>query len=174
MFILNYILYLLLYIKINSYLYFSFYLNKVEDCISKIYIGNKTLFDFFYQYDIEDCTSEQNYFYPNHGNPLIRNEPYNFGDIIYMDVYDNIKQDGYVKITIIINEYKIETKNKKFWQCLNCKNNNSNDYIIKDSDFIFYFYKNKTGFQNNVNFTFIFQINSILELNKDIEINDSF
>ena len=175
MFILNYILYLLLYIKINSYLYFSFYLNKVEDCISKIYIGNKTLFDFFDKYNESICISEDYSFYPNKGNPLIHNEPYNFGDIIYMDVYDNIKQDGYVKITITINEYKIETKNKKFWQCLNCKNNNSNDYIIKNSDFIFYFYENNDGLQNNANFTFTFRINSILELNyEDIEINDSF
>ena len=172
MFILNYILNLLLYIKINSYLYFSFYLNKVEDCISKICIGNKTLFDFFDKYNENNCIMGDYSFYPNKGIPLIRNEPYNFGEIIYMDVYDNIYKDGCVKISITINEYKIETKHKEFWQCLNC---NSKDYIIKDSDFIFYFYENQAGLKNKTNFTFTFRINSILDLNYiDIEINDSF
>ena len=36
MFIINYILDFILYIKINSYLYFSIYINEVDDCIYNI------------------------------------------------------------------------------------------------------------------------------------------
>ena len=104
----NYIINLLLYIKIKSYLYFfSFYLNDVEDCIYKIYTKNKILFYFYQKYDLDACTSEKFYYYPNSGKPIISNEPYELGETIYVDILDNYKQKGYVEITITINEYKI-------------------------------------------------------------------
>ena len=174
----NYNIILLLYIKINSYLYFSFYLKNVEDCIYKIYTENKTLFYFYKNHNYDECISEKFDYYPNNGNPIISSEPYKLGEIIYMDVLDNFYEYGNVKITITINEYKIETSHQKFWKCLNCINDNdSSDYIIKDSDLKFYFYKNMNGSKKyTVNFfNFTFKINSILELNyNEVGINNSF
>ena len=174
----NYFINLLLYIKIKSYLYFSFYLNKVEDCIFKIYTKNKILFYFYQKYDLKACTSEKFSYYPNDGNPIISNEPYKEGETIYMDILDNFYQFGYVEITITINEYEIKTDHRKFWKCLNCINDNHNsDYIIRDSDSKFYFYKNMNGFKEHTDnfFNFTFKINSILELNyNQVGIKDSF
>ena len=169
MFNVNYIINLILYIKVHTYLYlyFSFYLNEVEDCISEISIEKRNLFDFFKNSgDITDCTRSDFGFYPNKGKPIIRNEPYNLGDIIYMKMYDNINGVPYIAITIKINEYIIETSHKKFWKCLNCEN----EYI--DSKFYFYTnYKSKDFFIFNSSF----QINSILDLNySEVGVNKSF
>ena len=172
MFNVNYIINLILYIKVHTYLYFSFYLNDVEDCISEISIEKRNLYDFLENcVFINDCIYTNLNCYPNKGKPIIKNEPYNLGDIIYMKMYDNRNQVPYIDITIKINEYIIETKHKKFWKCLNCINENNYDEYEGSK---FYFY---TKYPPNNDFIFnsSFQINSILDLNySGVGVNNSF
>ena len=172
MFIINYILGFILYIKINSYLYFSIYINEVDDCIYNIstyrnIVQNK-YFNFFEKYTENNCS----YNYIKYDSPLIRNKPYEFGEIISMEVKDNISPSGFVSVDVKINEYNIYANNNKFWKCLNCQTNDKN-YFFKNNSF--YFYKYEKYATNNTLYNFTFQINSFSELNnQNLEINNSF
>mgnify|MGYP003571311060 CR=1 FL=1 len=172
MIIIKYILIFILYIKINSLLYLSIYVYEVDDCIYKLYSykesKRKDYFNFLENHTESTCNPN----YLDYGNPLILDEPYEIGDIIYMEVKDKLVGYGYVNITVKINEYNIKARDQKFWKCLNCHGNNSNYYF----DNIFKFYKSGEGNAKNESlYNFTFQINSFSELyNYNFEINNSF
>ena len=172
MIIIKYILIFILEIKINSLLYLSIYVYEVDDCIYKLYSykesKRKDYFNFLENHTESICNPN----YLDYGNPLILDEPYEIGDIIYMEVKDKLVGFGYVNITVKINEYNIKARDQKFWKCLNCHGNNSNYYF----DNIFKFYKNgQINAANNFLYNFTFQINSSSELyNYNFEINNSF
>ena len=82
-------------------------------------------------------------------------------------------KNGFVSITVTINEYKLIKNNNKFWICSNCYGENRN-YILKDNKYHFYGDKNKEVPQVNI-YNFTFQVNSFFELNSSNSIiNDSF
>ena len=173
MLIINYILVFILYIKINSYLYLSIYVNEVDDCIYNIYTYKNNIpinyFNFKENHIDIECLSINSYIY---SNPLIKNKQYEFGEIIFMEVKDFIGTNGYISITVKINEYNIKTSDQEFWKCLNCDTEDQNYFFSKNR---FNFYSKTNNIKLNVLYNFIFQINSSSELNNPkFEISDSF
>ena len=174
MFIIIYILVFTSYIKINSYLYLSIYVDEVDDCIYNIYTYNNTKQIKYFNYTEKygySCTNKK------YDIPLIKNKLYKFGDIIFMEAKDEIsnthQKNGFVSITVTINEYKLIKNNNKFWICSNCYGENRN-YILKDNKYHFYGDKNKEVPQVNI-YNFTFQVNSFFELNSSNSIiSDSF
>lgn len=171
MLVLQYILGFILYIKINSSLYFSLIVESIDDCIYNIYKNQteKIYFKFTNKYEENQCNPFNLY-----DKPLIKNEPYDFGDIIVMEVKDRMKKRGFVKITVQINEYIIRTYiNNTFWECLNCSTSNK-DYYFNENRFNFYD-DNENNATNNSVYIFTFQVKFISELNNaNLEINNSF
>ena len=105
-------------------------------------------------------------------NPLINKTIYNFGDIIHFNISDIGQGYGYLKIDVIINEYKIRNKHQKFWTCTNCKCNDNYKYNIESDRFDFYEGK---SISYGYFFYFNFQINYLDDLNYDgNEVNPNF
>ena len=97
-------------------------------------------------------------------SPLLDKIIYEFGEIIYLKIHDNYGLgSSFIKIDVYINEYIINCSHKKFWQCLDCKGNNNNDYIYNEDKQYFDFYKPKTV-EPALNYTLSFKINSPNEL----------
>jgi hypothetical protein len=82
------------------------------------------------------------------------------------------KKNGFVSITVRINEYILKNNNK-FWICSNCYGESEN-YILQDNKYYFYDDKNNNVPKIKI-YNFIFQVNSFFELSSsNFIINDSF
>jgi hypothetical protein len=141
---------LLLIIKIQTFLYLSIEINNADAdyCIKRIYTEKNNIESTFLNSNINDCLLSSN-------NPIIENIIYEFGDIIYLQIYDNLSNINFMGLTIKLNEYIINKGYQKFLSCINC---NEGENIDAKNDYI---YK--------------FQINSISDLNdEEIEIDYNY
>ena len=172
MFVINFILIFIFFRKITSYLYLSIYVIEADDCIYNIYTFKNNELNKYFNFTEKYFEGiECNWSFRGvYDNPLVRNKPYEFGEIIFMEAKDTDPVNGYVIISVTINEYIIKTSDKKFWKCLNCRTYDKN-YDFNHDRFNFYSDNNKSiGVYN-----FTFQINSSSELNNSsFKINDSF
>ena len=154
--IIKYLIGILLYMNCHCYLYLSLIVDNVDDCISKIEIiqnnNNKTYFNFIEKFGnqyLERCSPHYEEEFKNFqiiGIPKINNILYNIGEVIYLEVYSQGIVDGYMSVTVKINEYIIHNK---FWNCTNCIGENIFDgekynlfpdnYPINNKYFYFYF-----------------------------------
>ena len=145
--------------KITS-MYLSIKLVEIDDCITNINIkkyNNINNISLFENKQIKYCHPANFTYYPATIPYIIKNQIYEFGDIIYIDAYDKIPQ-GFINIIIQLDEYIIKTCQNNVFKCSNCKKINDNQYNCSKN--IFNFYPNKRGI-----YYFFFQINSINELN---------
>ena len=108
-----FIAFICLFLNVNSFLYLSIELSRVDDCISRIYTDNNdTIFEYYNitlpcLFNIED--------YPN---PLVLLFPYEFGQKIFFDFYDYGGGEGYFIATVYLNEYIIKPEHQNFGNVL--------------------------------------------------------
>ena len=148
------IIFLCLFFYINTIFYLSIELLKIDDCISRIYTeDNETIFQY-YNFSI-GCSSKVNQ-YPN---PLISTIPYQIGQKIFIDIYDNGGGAGFFSADVYLNEYIIRMKHQKFWTCTNCGGENYNyRYNVIGNRMDFYNYTLDTHIKKSkVFFIFIFK-----------------
>ena len=164
---------LLLFIKTLSFYYLSMELIEADDCIIKINTtknGNELIYLDFYNYST-NCKRNNYSYYPYKNDSLLINELYDFGEIIHLTAYDKNIGNGYINITVKINEYIIKCQDQKFWKCFNCYGANNN-YIYNENGFAFYRFGNV---MTRHIYYFDFQINSLSELNYEgIEIDYNY
>ena len=146
-------------------MYLTMNINAVDDCLSKVYKQN---ISFFYDNISVDCIiNSQSY-----NNPIINKSLYEYEDVIIVNVSDKGVGEGYINVDVILNEYIIRNKHRKFWKCINCEGDNS-DYIYNNITGNFDFFKKSPG--NPDFYIFNFQINSSFDLNYfENEVNSSF
>ena len=148
-----FITYLQLIFQVKSIYYLSFYIKRIDDCLTKIYKNdNKVLYQ-------HECKKSDYLKVPKY--PVIFQEEYKFGEDIFLQIFDkgNI---GAIEIDTRINEYMIKTSLQKFWRCINCKTNDNN-YIYNSNKNSFYIYS-EGSLKENYTFTMVFNINSEEEL----------
>ena len=130
-----YLIFIFLFIKNQSYYYLSIDVNSIDDCITKIILMNEGNNNTYFQKDNIDCEYQHFSYYPNNGKPIIKNKVYNIGEKIYLEIYNKGYHDGYISITMYINEFIIPSSSlNKFWICTNCFGNYSN-YIFSNNTF---------------------------------------
>ena len=116
------LIYIFLIEKIYSILYLSIDVNKVDDCVSKIYLNENPNIEYF-KFEKSSCSYNNFKIYPNRGKPIVANIVYTLGKTINIEIY-NIIDKCWIDITIKINEYIIKSSsNNKFLKCSNCKYN---------------------------------------------------
>ena len=134
------IIILLLIVKIQSFLYLSIDVNNSDYCITRIYTKKNNIEYTYFDSNKNDCHLAIN-------NPIVENKKYEFDEIIYLNIYDNINNTNFINITIRLNEYIIKNSNPKFLHYLNF---NEEEYT----------------------YTYTFQINSLSDLNdEEVEID---
>ena len=161
---------LLFLIRIQAYLYLSIVIEDIDDYVTKIYTyknDSKSIY-FYFSGNIEEYCSFTNFnFVPNKGK-LIKNAIYDFGETIYLETYDCFG-NGFIKVSVLINEIIIYSRNRKFWKCHNCKGD-SNNYIYDGINDRFKFHDYEL-LNYNTYYNFTFSINSFSELYNDLYIN---
>ena len=155
---------IILFRQIQSNLYLTMYVNKVDDCVNKIYVKENSTIEYFkFNNDMKStCRYDDYTYYPNLGKPIVMNNIYTLGSTIIIDIY-NLHDDFYIDMTVNINEYIINIKDNLFWDC--------------DVDKC-YFNDNKTSFYNrskNIYGNFSFKIHNFSDLNDtNSQINNTF
>ena len=145
-------------------MYLTMNIISVDDCVSKIYKKNISLFDGNISVDCNIGTQ-------SYKNPIINKILYEYEDVIILNITDKGIGEGNIKGDVILNEYIIRNKHRKFWKCINCKGAN-NDYIYNNVSENFDFFITNPG--ENF-YIFNFQINSSFDLNYfENEVNSSF
>ena len=120
-------LFICLFLKIESTFYLTMKLIDVNDYLLRIYNQKN---EIFFECGIdENCKP-----YPV---PIARLIPYEIGEKIFVDLYDEGGNPGFFEITVYINEYVIETNDQKFWKCDNCQTSDNN-YYYTNNKFNFY------------------------------------
>ena len=118
----EYIVLIVLIRQIKQIYYLSIHIKEIDDCLSIIKNNNDKI---FYSYE---CTDSDNHNYPK--DPI--EFEYKFGEIIYFEIYDKIKE-AYIGIEIRINEFKLIKKLQQFLVCTNCDTTDGN-YIYKSKE----------------------------------------
>ena len=125
-----------LFLKINSTLYISMDLIKVDDCLTRIYNENNVTY-FENETNSQIC-DPQNSSYPS---PILSKTPYEIGEKIYVDIYDRGLGAGFFSMTVFISGYIIKTEEQKYWTCTDCGGEDSN-YRFNSKYNRFDFYNN--------------------------------
>ena len=160
------IIYLGLISQINQIYYISFYIRKIDDCLSKVYINDNNIL-------YEDICTKDNSPKMPHKNPVVFQKTYTFREDIIFEIYDK-HGEAFIGIDVKINEYTIKTELRKFWKCINCEGNNG-DYIYNTYENTFDFYNRNANKKNSANYIMKFNINSEEELiNLDYIVNKSY
>ena len=145
-----------LFLRANSSLYVSMYLLETNVCLTKIYNKQKDEIYFQSQTSPEACDSND----LNYPSLKLEHTPYELGEKIYVDFYDNGQDIGYFRMTVLLSGYVIKTEDQKYWTCTDCGGENSN-YIYNSiyKRFDFYNYTSDTEIKpNNRDFHFYFEI----------------
>ena len=164
----KYLIFILLFLKIQFYYYVSIDVNFIDDCcISKIILMKKDFNETYFVKD-GDFSSESCRFgkFDYFQNPIIKNILYNLNESIYLEVYNQGILDGYIGITVYINEFIIESSSLlQFLKCDNCFGNNSNYIFLND---IFFLFNNLSNFYEDPTYKksyyFYFRINNFSNL----------
>ena len=140
-----FITYLQLIFQVKSIYYLSFYIKRIDDCLTKIYKNDNNV---LYQHE---CKESDYLKVPKYA--VIFQEEYKFGEDIFLQIFDK-GGNSEIGIDTRINEYMIKTSLQKFWRCINCKTNDNN-YIYNSKKNIFEFYiehsfKQKLYFHNGI------------------------
>ena len=175
--IILYLIFFLLFTKIQFYLYISIDVNTIDDCITKIILmhknyNNNTYFRINGSY-LPNCKFNNFSYYPNEGKPIINNIVYNLGEKIYLEVFNQGYIDGYIGITIYVNEFIINSSSlQQFLKCTNCFGENNN-YILKGN--IFHLFQKFDSYNQTYNkyYDFYFKIDNFSSFN-NFPINKDF
>ena len=150
-------------------LYFSIKLIKIDDCIKSIYRNkngkNSILFES------EDCNFEDHGNTQNIYRELVKNEYYEYGDLVYINAKNN-GGSASMNIIIQIDEYIISTCPNDILKCINCQNLYN---YCNNNEFIMFLDNGHNANEDKIYYYFYFQINSFNELNSNkIGINHNF
>ena len=165
-----------LFQKVNLIYYISFKLYKVDDCVRYINISNQILFNYNPEYyacdpyfnDRSYCDPGNFSIYPS-DRFIIKNYEYEFKTEIEITFEDWNHIEGYMRMNVYFNEYKIKPTDQAFWRCDNCINeNHENNYYLssKDGSPILSFHPKGNNECGHTFYTFSFKIDDINELYK--------
>ena len=160
----------------------EFLLNSVDDCIFQIYkIENNKNITFYKNNDYKNLSRCFLKFKTNLSISMANNLTYNYNETIYIDIYDRPRQknknNGYINITLNVDEYIFQTcelYSSNFLDCKNC-NKTSDGKLRCDNDQLLFYKDDDINYQNGDMYKLEFNIQSKEELNcRKFNINNNF
>ena len=156
-----YLIYFLLFTQMQSFLYLSIYIYEIDDCINKIFSKEEN--EIYFENDINiNCKYEDLTYYPNDGNPIIKNIIYILGKTIIIQIYNKSKMISkcYINMKVKINEYFIGlSNNNNIWNCNECEYNINLDKIsdLKNEESVevdktFYAFTSQMNFNYSIDY----------------------
>ena len=129
---------LFIFVKLGNYI--SVQIIDVDDCIMNVKKNDNLIREVTPDYirygQLDKCYLDQfpfdNTLY-KYGF-LLEYYEYNFNDKLQFYFGDSDHTEGYMKMNVFFNEYKIQTKDRVFWKCWDCGYNYNGDYIIEPNE----------------------------------------
>ena len=136
--IIIFIIFFILFIFAKLGNYISIKLLEIDDCIMNFKINND-IYEIIPMSIIPDkidkCYKNKDYY----GNQfkdifILRNHEINFNEKVEFSFGDSDHTEGWMKIDIFYNEYRIQTRDRVFWTCRDCNHTGHSNYVIEKEE----------------------------------------